>query len=94
MTSVDEINARKRLDDAIRAYSQVFDEMPATLNAWVLVYERSSIFPETAEEPLRYAQTYTSSIGTSASTALGLLGIATRLVERMAASGLEGEDES
>jgi len=92
VNSPDEIAARRDLDEAIRAYSAVFDA-DGTVGAWAIVFERSALFPDDEHEPLRYAHTYTSSIGASGATVLGLLQIGSRLVERMTVGGME-EDES
>lgn len=85
MSDRTEIDARENLDAAIRAYSAVFDRS-GTVNAWALVYERSALFPDDEHEPLRYALSYVSSIGTSSATASGLLRAGTDLTNGMASA--------
>lgn len=86
----DELEARTALDDAVHAYSAKFDA-DGTVGAWVVVYERSALFPD-SPEPLAYAHSTAHSIGTSSATVVGMLRLASRVFEGQAVAAMNGDE--
>jgi hypothetical protein len=89
---MNEHDARAALDDAIHTYSNTFDQNGA-VGAWTLIYERSALFPEDKNQPIKYAMSYVASPGTSPATAAGLLHVGAHLVENAAVAGMEDNPE-